>query len=329
MEFPLDPKVRIFEDSSYGNGIISTCDIPKGNIISIYRCVESSSLKSDTLMSINVDGRIFDGVNEIDNKFELGQFANDAAYTPEIREYLLKGDISIAQELYTQNTIKFINCATDTILNKLVIISTKNIPCNTPVYISYGLAYWIYILNRKNKLIINNFDKFNRFSLEHPEYKYQIFYSSKISRSHNLAIVGTRDGNNTIGLVNDSGILTHEYCLGILCNLFKLHVVFNSMDLLPEWIKLSPYSTLLYWKIIMDVIPKDNKIEFIKLYQGTIEEKQTIYSVYISFANKYIFNNKKDMSKYVSLETFIKYFSYFIDLEKQLNKCPYLSMCSQ
>ena len=167
------------------------------------------------------------------------------------------------------------------------------------------------------------------FFIEHPEYKYQIFYSSKISRSHNLTIVGIRDGNNTIGLVNNNGILTHEYCLGILCDLFKLHIIFPSIDLLPEWIRISPYSTLLYWKIILDVIPIKNKIEFIKLYQGSIEEKQNIYSIYISFANKYIFNNKNNMSKYVSLDTFIKYFSYFIDLEKQLNECPYLYTCSQ
>ena len=329
MDFPKKPQVCIFNDNNYGDGIKSLHYIPKNNLITIYGCKKSTNLYTNSTMTINIDGHIYDGIKDKTNLFELGQFANDASFTDQVKKYLLEGDIENAQILYTNNNNKFTNCTTFVQNKKLYLISTKEINKNYGIYMTYGIAYWINVLSRTNKSIIKFYDKFNEYSLLHPELQFQIFYNSSIKRTSDLILGSTTISKNKIFLVKNNYILSNSYCLGILCDLLQIHVIYPSVDLLPDWIRNSPYNVLLYWKLIMDVIPLNIKYNFIKHYNDTSKdiskEKVIMYNLYKYYANKFIFHNKNNIEDFVDIDLFFEYFDNFIKLESILNKNSFIT----
>jgi len=306
-----EPKVILIdEDQSYGLGLKATCCIKSGDLITLYG-TSTDNIRTGT-MGLYVGGSFVNGDCDASNIYALGQFANDNAYTPEIDEYINQGQIHEAYTTYNSNSIANNNASLN-VINEPKLISTRDISVGETIYAEYGLSYWINTKLIKNELDLSHVDKFNEYALKLDTTNLMITYDPKMERLYNVVICANVKDISLKQIVlidTNKEILTDGEAFGILCNKFQIHQMYTLITELPECIRTSAYDTLLYWDLTFNRIHPQNKIVVDELFKS--EQYDEAYKYYCEI------DYLAMLSKFVSKENFIKYYTYFTNLYTKL-----------
>lgn len=305
------PKVTLIDkDQHFGKGIKALCDIKSDHVITLYG-ISKEKTKPGT-MELYIGGSFVSGNYDSKNKFALGQFANDNAYTPEIDKHLIEGNIHEAYTKYISNSITN-NNATLHIETEPVLISKRDIVAGEPIYTAYGLSYWINTKLIKKELDLSHIDKFNDYALELSIKNLMIIYDSRIEHTYNIVICENmidKSLKKIILIKPNKKVLTNGEVLNVLCNKFQIHYIYTCIGELPECIRESAYDTLLYWELTFNRIFPQNKIVIDDLFKS--EKYDDAYKYYCEL------NYLSILAEFVSKEKFIKYYKFFTNLYTRL-----------
>ena len=303
-------KAQLANEDKLKCGIKSVCFIQKGEVITYYG-VKDKITKDvyKNILNIYTNRKILEGDPSKDKPLLIGQFANDMGFDMKILDLIKSGDIKDAHELYIKRCEEYNNAQLGT-CNKQCLVATRDIHANEYIYTTSGLSFWInyymdklkdnpYYLSRLNTYALTIMKMKNDFIIFHDVSTYDK-YNYEVKE-----ILNKKENTKYVAIVHDDEIISEGYALILLCKLMQINRLYFNIQNLPSWIYESPYKSLLYWILIIQLLPKsDEELIFQLMKDNKTAEAFRVY------------NNCKNTElakKYVNFDNFVFYYKRWKD----------------